>query len=325
MASYLVTGAAGMIGARVAGHLLDEGHAVVGVDDLNDSYDPRLKLHRLEGVTARRGFEFLQLDVVDAAAMKDLARRAQPFDAVINLAARPGVRYSVDHPDIYLATNVHGTLNLLEFCRRGDVPKFVLASTSSLYGSHNPLPFVEDADTDHPISPYAASKKSAEVLSFTYHHLHGLDVTVLRYFTVYGPAGRPDMAVFRFVQRIREGRPIVVFGEGDQSRDFTFTDDIARGTVAGLRPLGFEIINLGSDHPYRVTELIERLEARLGRPAVIERQVRHVADVPATWASVEKADRLLGWRPTTSLDEGLARTVEWYEAQREWARTVETG
>ncbi|HKD38126.1 MAG TPA: SDR family NAD(P)-dependent oxidoreductase, partial [Pirellulales bacterium] len=219
LARYLVTGAAGFIGSNVCRLLLDAGHEVVGIDNLNSAYDPRLKQWRLRSLSAAPPFQFAALDITDLAAMEQFfARQAsgsqsgRPFDAVLNLAARAGVRPSVADPWIYLRANAEGALNLLELCLQHGVKKFVLASTSSLYGAHNPIPFAENADTSRPLSPYAASKGAAESLTFTYHHLHGLDVSVLRYFTVYGPVGRPDMSVFRFMRKIAEGEPITVFG-----------------------------------------------------------------------------------------------------------------
>ena len=190
------------------------------------------------------------------------------------------------------------------------MPKFVLSSTSSLYGANNPIPFSEDADTNRPLSPYAASKKAAEAIAYTYHHLHGIDATVLRYFTVYGPAGRPDMSVFRFMRMIAEGQTITVFGDGRQQRDFSYIDDIARGTVAALRPLGFDVINLGGDRPIRLDYVIEQISELVGRQATIRYAPAHPADVPATWANVEKAARILDWRPQVPLEEGLRRTAE---------------
>jgi len=322
MTRILLTGAAGFIGARTAELLLDAGHRVLGVDDLNDAYDPRVKRHRLEALRRRQGFRFLEADIAAAAWSHAAGIEDERFEAVVHLAARAGVRASVERPDVYLRTNVMGTLRLLELCRERRIPKLVLASTSSLYGAGNAVPYREDQDTSRPLSPYAASKKGAEVLAYTYHALHGLDVSVLRYFTVFGPAGRPDMSVFRFVQRIREGLPIVVYGDGSMSRDFTYVDDVARGTVAALRPLGYEVVNLGSDRPHRVDELVARVERELGRKAVVQRRPAHPADVPATWARVTKAERLLDWRPEVSVAEGIARGVRGYEAERHWAREV---
>ena len=238
MPTVLVTGCAGFIGARVTELLLNQGHTVVGVDNLNDAYDVRLKHWRLARLEGRPGFTFHRLDITDRMALHTLFEALAVsglLSAVVNLAARAGVRQSVENPWVYYETNVTGTLNLLELCREYGGKKFVLASTSSLYGANNPRPFCEDADTDEPLSPYAASKKAAETLCYTYYYLYGLDVTVLRYFTVYGPAGRPDMSLFRFVQWISEGRPVIVYGDGTQERDFTYVDDIARGTLAALK------------------------------------------------------------------------------------------
>ena len=319
----LVTGAAGFIASRVAELLLDEGHSVTGVDNLNDAYDVRLKEWRLARLQARPGFRFQRLDVADRQALRPCFGEA-PLDGVINLAARAGVRPSVQNPWVYLEANVTGTLNLLEMCREFNVTKFVLASTSSLYGASNPLPFREDANTDRPLSPYAASKKAAEAMCYTYHALHGLDVTVFRYFTVYGPAGRPDMSSFRFVQWIFEGRPVTVYGDGRQSRDFTYVDDIARGTVAGLRPLGYEVINLGSDRPVVLLDKVRLVEELAGRQARLEFRPAHPADVPATWADIGRAEQLLGWRPQVPFRQGMERLVQWYRDNRDWAREIES-
>jgi nucleoside-diphosphate-sugar epimerase len=323
---YLVTGCAGFIASNVADSLLRAGHAVVGVDNLNDAYDPRLKQWRLAQLLGRDNFRFHQVDISDRAAVEPLFASPgsqPPFAAVVNLAARAGVRTSVVNPWVYYQANCDGTLNLLDLCRRSGVRKFLLASTSSLYGLHNVAPYREDADTNRPLSPYAASKKAAETIAYSYHHLHGLDVSIPRYFTVYGPAGRPDMSVFRFIRRIAEGESIVVFGDGSQSRDFTFVDDIARGTVAALRPLGYEIINLGGGREVGLSAVIDEIARLLGKKPVIEYRPAHPADVPSTRADVSKAARLLDWRPKVGIEEGLRRSVEWYFANRELARSLE--
>jgi len=304
--------------------LLDAGHQVIGVDNLNDAYDIRLKRWRLDRLLARRGFRFSQLDISDRTALTRSTLNAPTFNAVINLAARAGVRYSVENPWAYFEANVTGTLNLLEFCRERGIIKFVLASSSSLYGEGNPLPYREDCNTDRPLSPYAASKKAAEALCYTYHHLHGLDVTIFRYFTVYGPAGRPDMMPFRLVQWVSEGRPVTVYGDGTQSRDFTYVDDIARGTIAGLRPLGYEVINLGSDRPIGLMDFIALAEELVGRRALIEHRPRHPADVQATWADISKAGSLLSWCPEVPFRDGVTRLVDWYRRERAWASEVDT-
>lgn len=340
MARYLVTGALGFIGAKVVELLLSEGHVVVGVDNLNESYDVRLKQWRLRTLQSNRTFKFERLDICDRGALRDLTKRERaqgqggprspefrgsqspPFDAIINLAARAGVRQSVDNPWVYCETNVTGTLNLLQACVDFGIGKFVFASTSSVYGANNLTPFREDADTDGPLSPYAASKKAAELLCHTYHYLYGIDVTILRYFTVYGPAGRPDMSLFRFVQWICEGRPVTLYGDGTQERDFTYVDDVARGTVLALKPLGYEIINLGSDRPIPLASAIGILEELLGKRAEIERQPRHPADVQATWADIRKAERILSWRPQTDFRRGLGMLVDWYLQNREWVKNI---
>lgn len=322
MSHYLVTGAAGFIASRTTELLLEQGHRVVGIDNLNDAYDQRVKKYRLDRLQSRDGFSFVEGDIANRALLEAAPLRQEPFDAVFNLAARAGVRTSVQNPWVYLETNTTGTLNLLELCKERSIPKFVLASTSSVYGTENAIPYKEEQITGRPISPYAASKKGAEVLSYSYHHLYDIDITILRFFTVYGPAGRPDMSVFRFVQRIREGRPITVYGDGSMSRDFTFVDDIARGTIAAARPLGYEIINLGGDHPYQVSELIRTIENQLGRKAEIRTEDAHPADLPETSACIDKARRLLDWEPRISLEEGVARCIEWYETEREWASDV---
>ncbi len=329
MATYLLTGVAGFIGSRVAEFLLADGHAVVGVDNLNDAYDVRLKRWRLAQLEGNPGFEFHRLDICDRDGLRKLVKswitgRNTTVDAVINLAARAGVRYSVEDPWVYYETNTIGTLNLLELCREFGVSKFVLASSSSVYGDSNELPYREDQGTDHPLSPYAASKKAAETLCYTYHYLYGIDVTAFRYFTVYGPAGRPDMMPFRMVQWISEGRPVTVYGDGHQSRDFTYVDDIARGTITGLKPLGYELINLGSDQPVALMDAIRLVEDMVGQKALLEYQPSHPADVKATWADIGKAERLLGWHPQHAFASGIAAVVQWYWENRQWAKDVIT-
>ena len=235
------------------------------------------------------------------------------------------MRGSVADPWAYVAANVTGNLNLLELCRESGIGRFVLASTSSLYGRHNPRPYREDADTDRPLSPYAASKKAAEAMGHSYHALHGLDVTVLRFFTVYGPAGRPDMSLFRFVQWISEGREVVVFGDGSQQRDFTYVDDVAKGVVAALTAgPGYQVINLGSDNPIVLNDAIRLIEDLVGRKASVRHEARHPADVDATWADISKARSLLGWQPETDFAAGVGALVDWYRRNRDWARDIAT-
>lgn len=323
MANYLVTGAAGFIGARVSELLLQDGHTVLGVDDLNDAYDVRLKEWRLKRLVAQPGFRFFQQDLRDYQRLTPVFESG-PVDAVINLAARAGVRYSVENPFIYLETNNNATLNLLEQCKIHGVPKFILASTSSIYGLNAPMPTPEEANSDHPLQPYSASKKGAEAMCHAYHFLHGLDVTIFRFFTVYGPAGRPDMVMFRFCQWIAEGRPVHLNGDGEQTRGFTYVDDIARGVMLGLKPLGYEIINLGGHEVISINEMISVLEELIGKKANVVFHEAHKADMLSNWADVSKARCMLGWEPQISLREGMRRLVEWYMQEREWTSQVLT-
>ncbi len=318
--TYLVTGCAGFIGSQVASQLTAAGHHVVGIDNLNDYYDVSLKKHRL-GLLRSDGFEFVHADIEDMNALESLFSTHQ-FAAVLNLAARAGVRYSMKNPHIYMSTNAVGSLNLLEQMRQHQVQKYVLASTSSLYAGQ-PMPFNEDLPVNTPISPYAASKKAAEVMAYAYHHLYGIDVSICRYFTVYGPAGRPDMSIFRFIKWIDEGTPIELFGDGSQSRDFTYVDDIAAGTILALKSVGYEIINLGGgDKPVSLNEIIAKLEQLLGKKASTNSLPFHQADITVTSADISKAASLLGWTPQVGLDEGLRRSVQWYHSDPAFSKIM---
>jgi nucleoside-diphosphate-sugar epimerase len=270
------------------------------------------------------GLSFFKLDITDFQLLEDVVKQMPPLAGVIHLAARAGVRYSVEDPWTFLNTNTNGTLNLLEVSHRYGIQKFVLASTSSIYGANAPLPTPEDASSDKPLQPYAASKKGAEALCHAYHFLYDLDVTIFRYFTVYGPAGRPDMVMFRFLQWIAEGRTVHLNGDGEQSRGFTYVDDIARGTILGLKPLGYEIINLGGHETITINGMIKQLEIFLGRKASIEQHPFHKADMLSNWANIEKAKNILKWMPEITLNEGMRRMVEWYLQEREWTSQVLT-
>ncbi|HOE70009.1 MAG TPA: GDP-mannose 4,6-dehydratase [Brevefilum sp.] len=325
MANYLISGVAGFIAYRVAELLTDSGHQVYGVDNLNDAYDVRLKEYRLKKLMVRSNFHFLKGDIAKRTIIESLKPwLPEKVDGVINLAARAGVRSSLTDPWVYVDTNLTGTLNLLELCRQRPVGKFILASTSSLYAEKSDPPFKETDDTDHPLQPYAASKKGAEAMAFAYHHLYGIDVTVLRYFTVYGPAGRPDMVMFRFCQWIAEGRPVIVNGDGEQSRGFTYLDDIARGTIEALKPLGYAVINLGGHEVITINHLIHMLEYRIGKRARIQYEAFHHADVHTNQADIRTAKVLLGWEPQVNLEEGVTHLVDWYMAERDWVSQVET-
>lgn len=327
MKNILVTGCAGFIGWKVSERLLDGGMNVIGVDNLNDYYDPRLKewrLAQLKDRGARGGnnteFNFHQCDIGDFDSVKTVFANHK-LDAVINLAARAGVRASLEDPWVYLDTNTKGTLNLLECCKGHSVQKFILASTSSLYGL-NEMPFRETDKTDAPLAPYSATKKGAEVLCYSYYYLYGLDISIPRYFTVYGPAGRPDMSIFIFIKNIDNGVPITVFGDGKQQRDFSYIDDIADGTLKCLQPFGYEIFNLGNDNPVELMYVINLIEDALGKKAVMKFLPRHPADVFATWADIEKSRNKLSWYPKTTIEEGIKKTIQWYTENRAFVNSL---
>lgn len=317
--NILLTGCAGFVGWKTGELLLEAGHSIVGLDNLNPYYPPRLKRWRAEELQRRGGdrFRFVEGDLLDKDLLQSLFA-GNAFDAVINLAARAGVRPSIDHPDLYVETNLNAVVGLMQLMVRHGVKKLVQASTSSVYAGQ-PSPFREDQPVDRPLSPYAASKKAAEVMAYTFHHLHGLDVSVVRYFTVYGPAGRPDMSPLKFTHCIATGQPFPLYGDGEQRRDFTYVDDIASGTIAALKPLGYEIINLGGgNEPLSINEMIRILEARIGRAALIDRKGWNPADMRDTAADISKAGALLGWAPRTGPRAGLEALADWYLEQAEW-------
>ena len=322
MANYLVTGAAGFIGARTSELLIQDGHTVVGVDNVNNAYDLRMKEYRLKRLDAMQGFTFRKLDISEKSIIEQF--KGEKFDGVINLAAWAGVRASVKNPWIYVESNMTGTLNMLELCRETGTKKFIVASTSSIYGENPPYPTPEAASSSEPLQPYAASKKGAEAMAHAYHHLYHIDVTVVRFFTVYGPAGRPDLSIFRFVQWISEGLPVRVNGDGEQSRGFTYIDDIARGVILALKPVGYEIINLGGHEVITINNLIKLVEDVVGKKAVVQYGPSDLADMRSNWADVSKAGELLGWEPHFSMRSGIEKLVEWYNTERDWAKEVLT-
>ena len=326
----LVTGAAGFIGMHVARQLLERGDEVIGIDNLNDYYDVRLKQARLAQLAPYSNFRFVKLDIADTAGVAELFREER-FDGVVHLAAQAGVRYSLTNPHAYVQSNLVGFVNILEGCRHSGVPHLVYASSSSVYGGNTRMPFSERDSVDHPISLYAATKKSNELMAHTYSHLFGLPATGLRFFTVYGPWGRPDMALFLFTRAILEGRPIDVFNHGRMQRDFTYIDDIAEGVVrvlgrpaepdpdfdpanpdpaAGNAP--FRVFNIGNHAPVDLLYFIETLEAKLGRKAVKNLLPIQAGDVPATYADTDALASWTGFTPRTSVEEGIARFVDWY-------------
>jgi UDP-glucuronate 4-epimerase len=328
----LVTGAAGFIGATLSHALLDRGDEVAGIDNLNDYYDVRLKLARLDRLRPREGFVFQKLDIVERKPMADLFATAK-FDAVMHLAAQAGVRYSIENPSAYTDANIVGFLHILEGCRRSRVGHLVFASSSSVYGANTKLPFSEHDNVDHPVSLYAATKKANELMAHSYAHLYGLPCTGLRFFTVYGPWGRPDMALFKFTEGILAGRPIPVFNRGDMVRDFTYVDDIVDGIVrvigqpaapaagwSGDRPdpatsyAPWRIFNIGNNRPVRLIRYIEVLEQCLGRKAQLELLPMQAGDVPATCADTGELQRAVGYKPQTPVEVGVKRFAEWYQA-----------
>lgn len=330
MKKILVTGAAGFIGFHVAGRLLDRGQEVVGLDNLNEYYDVGLKLARLARLEARPGFRFVKLDLADRVATAELFA-AERFEGVIHLAAQVGVRYSVQNPHAYIDSNLVGFANVVEGCRQTVVRHLVYASSSSVYGANTSMPFAVHQNVDHPMSLYAATKKANELMAHSYSHLHGLPTTGLRFFTVYGPWGRPDMAVFSFTRAIVEGRPIDVYNHGRMRRDFTYIDDIAEGVVRSLDriPTGdptwsgdspdpstsrapYRVYNIGNNRPVELMHLIETIERCLGRPARKNFVPMQPGDVPATWADIDDLERDVGFRPATPIEEGITRFVAWY-------------
>ncbi len=326
----LVTGAAGFIGFHTTKLLLQRGEEVVGLDNLNDYYDPQLKIARLRQLEGRENFRFIKADLTDREAIDQLFRDGK-FQRVVHLAAQAGVRYSIQNPHVYVQSNLTGFLHVIEGCRHGGIEHLVYASTSSVYGANSRLPFSEDQCVDHPLSLYAATKKANELMAHSYSSLYGLPTTGLRFFTVYGPWGRPDMALFLFTKNILAGKPIDLFNEGRHQRDFTYVDDIARGVVAALdHPAAadpdwdamapspgsssapYKIYNIGNQHPVTLLRYIEVLERCLGRKAQRNLLPNQPGDIPDTWADVEALARNVGYRPRTDLEEGVKHFVEWY-------------
>lgn len=328
----LITGAAGFIGSQVAHRLLERGDAVFGIDNLNDYYDVSLKEARMARLKAHPGFAFSRLDIVDRQAMAKLFATRR-FDAVMHLAAQAGVRYSIRNPHAYVDANVVGFVNILEGCRHSSVAHLVFASSSSVYGANTRLPFSEHDNVDHPVSLYAATKKANELMAHSYAHLYGLPCTGLRFFTVYGPWGRPDMALFKFTEGILAGKPIPVFNRGEMIRDFTYVDDIVEGIVRVIdRPAApdprwsgdspdpatsyapYRIFNIGNNRPVKLMRYIEVLQQCLGKKAVLDLLPLQPGDVPATTADVSALGAAVGFQPKTAVEEGVARFVEWYKA-----------
>ncbi len=332
--TVFVAGIAGFIGSKVAEVLLKKGYRVVGVDNFNNYYSPLLKKWRIKNllkIAEEKGAGSLIIFRGDISSFRflektfgKLYKSGIEITAVINEAARAGVRASMKDPWIYLEANSLGNLNLLEVCRRFGIKKYILASTSSLYAGEK-MPFSETLPVNKPISPYAASKKASETMAYTYSYLYGINVVVFRYFTVYGPAGRPDMSIFRFIRWALEDKPVILFGDGTQSRDFTYVDDIAEGTVLGMEAKldsTYEVINLGNDNPHTINEVLEFVSKYTGRKLRIERRAFLKVDMKSTWADISKARNMLSWAPKVHLEEGIRRTVEWFRNNPEVALAI---
>jgi len=319
----LLTGGAGFIGSHLAEALLRRGATLTIVDSLDDFYSPERKRANLDEVIRTGTFHFVQADICDVELMRVVFAAARP-DAVIHLAARAGVRPSIEHPRFYESVNVGGTTNLLELCREFSVPRFVFGSSSSVYGADSPVPFSEDQATLRPISPYAATKMAGELLAYTYAHVWGLQAVCLRFFTVYGPRQRPDLAIHKFTAMVEAGEPLPIFGDGSSARDYTYVDDIVAGVLAALdykfpeRAGGaaFEVFNLGNSSPVRLDELVAAIEKATGRAAARRAMPLQVGDVPITWANISRAEQMLGYKPQVPLVEGLRRFVEWFRSVR---------
>jgi UDP-glucuronate 4-epimerase len=314
---FLVTGGAGFIGSHVCERLLLEGHRVWAFDDLNNFYDPQIKRQTLHDIQSLgRPFEFVHGDLCDAPAVNGLFSSVQ-FDQVIHLAARAGVRPSIDQPALYQRVNVEGTVNILEAARKNGVKKLTLASSSSVYGINAKVPFSESDPIFSAISPYAASKLACEALGHVYHHLYHLDIAMLRFFTVYGPRQRPDLAIHKFTRLIAAGKPIPVFGDGSTARDHTFISDIVDGVMACTRKeFGYAVFNLGESQVIRLDQLIGLIESALGKKALIDRQPLQPGDVPITYADISRAEKVLGYHPQVKAEKGIPLFVDWFRKNR---------
>jgi len=320
--NFLVTGGAGFIGSNLCERLLYDGHAVWAFDDLNPFYDIAIKQRNIREIQSlAKPFTFVQGDITDRAALDEVFRETK-FDQIIHLAARAGVRPSLAEPALYQRVNVEGTVNLLEAARHHRVKKITIASSSSVYGVNAKVPFSESDPIFNAISPYAASKLACESLGHVYHHVYGMDIVMLRFFTVYGPRQRPDLAIHKFARLISEGKPIPVFGDGSTARDYTYVTDTVDGVLACTKKeFGFEIINLGESQTVTLSYLIELLENALGKKAIIDRKPLQPGDVPITYADISKAKKILGYTPQVKIEEGIPRFVEWFRAQTAQARS----
>jgi UDP-glucuronate 4-epimerase len=310
----LITGVAGFIGSHLSERLLQEGRTVVGVDNFDDFYDPGIKRDNIAKCLQNENFRLIEADIRDSAAMDEVID--EDIDVIVHLAARAGVRPSIEQPLLYADVNINGTVVLLEAARKHKIDKFIFASSSSVYGNNIKVPFSEDDNVDFPISPYAATKKAGELICHTFHHLYDISISCLRFFTVYGPRQRPDLAIHKFAALIEKNKPIPVFGDGSMMRDFTYIDDIIDGTVAAIEKCnGFHLYNLGESQPITVNDLIDEIEKALGKRAIREYKPRQPGDVERTYADVTLAAKELGYKPTTSIGDGLKEFVAWLRSR----------
>jgi UDP-glucuronate 4-epimerase len=313
----LITGVAGFIGSHVAESLLADGWEVLGVDNFDPFYDPGLKRENIRALRKSKAFKLVEADIQDREQLESAVGSAK-LDAIVHLAARAGVRPSIELPKLYADVNVSGTVEVLELARRREVPRFVFASSSSVYGEREGSPFREEDNVDHPISPYAATKKAGELIGYTYHHLYGLPIFCLRFFTVYGPRQRPEMAIHKFARAIAEGEPITLYGDGTSRRDYTYIDDIVAGVVAAIdRVKGYRIYNLGNHRTVELRELIRLIEEDLGKKANVKHMPAQPGDVPLTCADIQRAQEELGYNPGVPIERGLELFVEWFEKKNE--------
>ncbi|MFH1522949.1 MAG: NAD-dependent epimerase/dehydratase family protein [Patescibacteria group bacterium] len=313
MSKILITGGAGFIGSHLVKKLIDQGHRIVIVDNLNKYYDPQLKKDRLKIFLKNYKFDFYKIDIANYNELKQVYKKYK-FNKIIHIAAQAGVRYSLDNPSIYEKSNILGTLNLLELCRHFKIKDFIFASSSSVYGSNEKLPFSENDRVDNPISIYAATKKSNEEMAFTYHHLFGLNCLGFRFFTVYGPWGRPDMALFKFTKNILDNKPIDVYNNGEMARDFTYIDDIVDGVISAIEKCqGYEVFNLARGKSIKLLDFISEIENNLSKKAIMSMMPIQAGDVTATSADISKAQEKLNYNPKISVDKGVKNFIDWYK------------
>ena len=322
MSIYLVTGVAGFIGSSIAEYLLKKNYLVIGIDNFDNYYNVIFKKYRLNLLKKYKNFIFEKIDIKNITDIKKLFENHKGITTIFHMAAKAGVRYSIKNPNDYIINNINGTVNILESMVQFKVKKLILASTSSVY-SNSSMPFLEDLSINQTISPYSSSKKSAELFAYTYHYLYGIDISVLRYFTVYGPSGRPDMSILKFINLIDQEKPIEVYGNGEQSRDFTYIDDIVSGSFLAKKLLGYEILNLGNSHkPYSINYMIKIIENFIGKKAIIEYNNNFKGDVKETWACIDKSKKILKWEPKISFENGIKKTIIWYNQNKNWLQKI---